>query len=90
MLNWIVWNRTALTFKLCTYAKVNSLKMGQIEVYCILMLNWIVWNRTVNMYKNGFDIRLPWVRFFCGGGLSNDYIVVGNHFYLIFLKAPPP
>ena len=26
MLNWIAWNRTVLTFKLCTYAKLNCLK----------------------------------------------------------------
>ena len=26
MLNWIAWNRTVLTFKLCTYTKRNCLK----------------------------------------------------------------
>ena len=26
MLNWIAWNRTVLTFKWCTYAKLNCLK----------------------------------------------------------------
>ena len=26
MLNWIVWNRTVLTFKMHTYAKMNCLK----------------------------------------------------------------
>ena len=26
MLNWIAWNRTVLTFKLCTYAKLNCCK----------------------------------------------------------------
>ena len=26
MLNWTVWNRTVLTLKLCTYAKLNCLK----------------------------------------------------------------
>ena len=26
MLNWIVWNRTVLTFKMCTYAKLKCLK----------------------------------------------------------------
>ena len=26
MLNWFTWNRTALIFKLCTYAKLNCLK----------------------------------------------------------------
>ena len=47
MLNWIAWNRT-LTFKLCTsfklrtYAKLNSSKWNR---FC--MLNWIVLNRTV-------------------------------------------
>ena len=33
-LNWIVWNRNALTFN-CVWTKT------------ILILNWIVWNRTV-------------------------------------------
>ena len=42
MLNWIAWNRTVLTFKLHTYAKLNCLKWN-----CFCMLNWIVWNRTV-------------------------------------------
>ena len=41
MLNLIAWNRTALTFKLCTHAKLNRLKWN-----CFCMLNWIVWNRT--------------------------------------------
>ena len=26
MLNWTTWNRTILTFKLCSYAKLNCLK----------------------------------------------------------------
>ena len=26
MLNWIAWNRTVLTFKLCTHAEMNCLK----------------------------------------------------------------
>ena len=26
MINWIVWNRTVLTFKLCTNARLNCLK----------------------------------------------------------------
>ena len=56
MLNWTVWNRTVLTFKLNSYVKLNCLKMGPIELNCILMLNWIIWNRTVYMYKNGFGI----------------------------------
>ena len=34
MLNWIVWNRTVLTFN-CMWTKT------------ILILNWIVWNGTV-------------------------------------------
>ena len=51
MQKWIVWNRTVLTFKLRTYDYLNYLKMGQIELNCILMLDWIVWNRTVYMYK---------------------------------------
>ena len=42
MLNWIAWNRTVLTFKLCTYAKLNCLKWS-----CFCMLNWIVWNEAV-------------------------------------------
>ena len=44
MLNWIAWNRTALTFGLC----LNK---------TILIPNWVVWNRTVYMYKNGFGIK---------------------------------
>ena len=46
MLNWITWNRTVLTFKQCTYAKMNCLKCN-----CFCMLNWIVWNRTVLKLK---------------------------------------
>ena len=42
MLNWIAWNRTVLTFKLHTYAKLKCLKWN-----CFCMLNWIVWNGTV-------------------------------------------
>ena len=45
MLNWIAWNRTVLTFKLCTYTKLNCLKR---KGFC--MLNWIVWNRTVLIF----------------------------------------
>ena len=41
-LKWITWNRTVLTFKLYTYAKLNCLKWN-----CFCMLNWIVWKRTV-------------------------------------------
>ena len=58
MLNWIAWNRTVLTFALCTYAKLNCLKWN-----CFCMLNWIVWNRTV------FDIEtvlmLNWIVWNC-------------------------
>ena len=60
MLNWMSWNRTVLTFKLCTsfklrtYAKLNRLKWN-----CFCMLNGIVWDRTV------FDIEtvltLNWI-----------------------------
>ena len=46
MLNWIAWNKTVLTFKLRTYAKLNCLKWN-----CFCMLNWIVWNESV------FDIE---------------------------------
>ena len=46
ILNWNAWNRTLLTFKMHTYAKLNSLKWN-----CFCMLTWIVWNRTV------FDIE---------------------------------
>ena len=42
MLNWIARNRTVLTFKLQTYAKLNCLKWNG---FCVL--NWIVWSRTV-------------------------------------------
>ena len=45
MLKWIASNRTVLTFKRCTYAKVNSLKWS-----CFCMLNLIVWNRSVFLY----------------------------------------
>ena len=37
MLNWIACNRTVLTFKLRTYAKMNCLKWN-----CFCKLNWIV------------------------------------------------
>ena len=59
MLNWITWNRTVLTLKLCTYAKVNCLKWNCFctlnwiawNLNCVLMLNWIDWNRTVLTLK---------------------------------------
>ena len=35
MLNWIVWNRTVLTFKVRIYAKLNCLKWN-----CFCTLNW--------------------------------------------------
>ena len=35
------------------------LKIGQIELNCVLMLNWIVWNRTVYTYKKRFGIKSP-------------------------------
>ena len=57
MINWIVINRTVLTFKLCTSDKLNFLKMGQIELIFVIMLNWIFLNRTAYMHKNGFGIK---------------------------------
>ena len=70
MLNWIAWNRTVLTFKLCTYSKLNCLKWNcfcmlnwiiwnatVFDIEIVLMLNWIVWNRTVYLYKNEFGIK---------------------------------
>ena len=42
MLNWIARNITVLTFKVCTYAKLNNLKWN-----CFCMPNRIVWNVTV-------------------------------------------
>ena len=41
-LNCNAWNKTVLTFKLCTYAHLNCLKWIS---FC--MLNWIVWNGSV-------------------------------------------
>ena len=32
MLNWIVWNRTALTFKLRTYARLYCLKQNYFDI----------------------------------------------------------
>ena len=37
MLNRIAWNRTVLTCKQCTYAKLNCLKQN-----CFCILKWIV------------------------------------------------
>ena len=42
VLNCIAWNRTVLTFKLRTYAKLICLKWK-----CFCMLNWIVWTGTI-------------------------------------------
>ena len=42
MLNWIAWDRTVLTFKVRTYAKLDCLKLNS---FCLL--NWIMWNRHV-------------------------------------------
>ena len=36
---WIAWNRTVLTLKLCTYAKLIYLKKN-----CFCIHDWIVWN----------------------------------------------
>ena len=47
MLNWIVWNRTVLTFN-CVWTKT------------ILILNWIVWNRTVFWHWN-CALMLNWI-----------------------------
>ena len=64
MLNWIAWNRTVLTFKQHTYAKLNCLKwngfgmlnwivsnINVLDFETLLTLNWIVWNRTVLTFK---------------------------------------
>ena len=42
VLNRTAWNRTVLTCKLRTYAKLNCLKSN-----CFCMLKWIIWNRTI-------------------------------------------
>ena len=60
MLNWIAWNKTALAFKLRTYAELKCLKRKWfcmlnwivwnrivVDIETVLTLNWIVWNRTV-------------------------------------------
>ena len=70
MLNWITWNKTVLTFKLPTDAKLNCLEWNcfcmqnmliwnrtVFNIETALALNWIVWNRTVYLYKNGFGIK---------------------------------
>ena len=54
VLNWIAWSRTALTFKLHNYAKVNCLKWN-----CFCMLNRVIWNRTVFYIAAVF--RLNWI-----------------------------
>ena len=48
-INWVVWNRTVLTFN-CAWTKT------------ILILNWIVWIRTVwlnwiDWNRNAFDCQ---------------------------------
>ena len=45
--NWIAWNRTVLTCKLRTYAKLNRLKWNSFWHWNCTTLNRIVWNRTV-------------------------------------------
>ena len=52
ILNWIAKNRTILTFKLLTYAKLNCLKWN-----CFCMLNWIAWNRTVFYIETVFTLN---------------------------------
>ena len=64
LLNWVSWNRTVLTLKLRTYAKLNWLKWNWVcmlnciiqnwtvfDFETVLSLNWIVRNWTV------FDIE---------------------------------
>ena len=66
-LNWIVWNRTLLTFN-CV--DKNILRLSWIiwkkwiawnrnifDNETILMLNLIFWNKTVYLYKNGFCVK---------------------------------
>ena len=61
-LNWVAWNKTALTIKLRTYTKLNCLKWNcfcmpneivwnrtVLGTETVLKLNWIVWNRTVGI-----------------------------------------
>ena len=45
MLNWITWNRTVLTFKLRTNAKLNSLIWN-----CLYALKWIRHQITYNCW----------------------------------------
>ena len=52
MLNWTVWNRIVLMFKLLNYAKLNCFKWKFfLHWNSELILNQIVRNRTVYMYK---------------------------------------
>ena len=64
------------TTKLCTYAKMNSLKYNcfcmlnwivwnrtVFDIVIILILNWIIWNRTVYVYEMGINFYL--LRTFC-------------------------
>ena len=55
MLNLIARNRTVLTFKICTYVKLNCFKWN-----CFCTPNWIVWKGTV------FDLKvyLRWTELF--------------------------
>ena len=54
-LNRIAWNKNVFyyykkcvfTFKLCAYAKLNSLKLNDFDIETVLTLNWIVIYRTV-------------------------------------------
>ena len=67
MLNWIVWNRTVFTFKLCTYAK---LRLFEIElIICIMRLAkaWtaidrlsVIWKSdlTDNMKRSFFQAKV--------------------------------
>ena len=54
MLNQIAWNITVFRFKLCTYAKLNCLKLN---FFC--MLNWIVWNRSIFDFET--QLMLNWI-----------------------------
>ena len=72
MQNWIVWNRTVLTFnwlwekKLYLYwTELFKLELFNLTEYleiekflnCVLMLNLFAWNWTDYVYKNGFGIK---------------------------------
>ena len=58
MINWIVWNKTVLTFKLYNYAEIELFwHLIVCKSKTVLMLKWIVWDRTIYMFKNGFGIK---------------------------------